>query len=62
MAIKRTSVTKANPKPVANARLRKPDGSTYVELPNVPFDASKEGETRTINAETGYASIVRKIN
>jgi hypothetical protein len=60
--VKRLNITKVNNKPVANARLRKPDGSTYIELPSVPFDASKEGETRTVNTSTGYVSIVRKIN
>ena len=32
--------------PVGGAKLKRPDGSTYIELPKTPFDANKEGETR----------------
>ena len=40
--------------PVGGAKLKKPDGSTYIELPETPFDANKEGETRKIDETTGY--------
>mgnify|MGYP005684968373 FL=1 len=40
--------------PVGGAKLKRPDGSTYMELPETPFDATKEGETRKIDETTGY--------
>ena len=40
--------------PVVGAKLKRPDGSTYIELPETPFDATKEGETRKIDEKTGY--------
>ena len=40
--------------PVGGAKLKRPDGSTYIELPKTPFDANKEGETRKIDETTGY--------
>ena len=40
--------------PVGGAKLKRPDGSTYIELPETPFDATKEGETRKIDEKTGY--------
>ena len=40
--------------PVGGAKLKRPDGSTYIELPETPFDATKEGETRTIDEKPGY--------
>ena len=39
---------------VGGAKLKRPDGSTYIELPETPFDATKEGETRKIDEKTGY--------
>jgi|TARA_A200000113_G_scaffold168883_1_gene153738 hypothetical protein len=40
--------------PVGGARLRKPNGEIITELPDTPFDPNAEGETRTINPETGF--------
>ena len=40
--------------PVGGAKLKRPDGSTYIELPETPFDATKEGEPRKIDEKTGY--------
>ena len=40
--------------PVGGAKLKRPAGSTYMELPKTPFDANKEGETRKIDETTGY--------
>ena len=40
--------------PVGGAKLKRPDGSTYIELPETPVDATKEGETRKIDEKTGY--------
>ena len=45
-------ITKSSP--VGGAKLKKPDGSIYIELPETPFDATKEGETRKIDEKTGY--------
>ena len=42
--------------------LKKPDGSIYMQLSSTPFDATKDGETRTAITSNGYASIMRKIN
>ena len=36
-------ITKSSP--VGGAKLKKPDGSIYLELPETPYDATKEGET-----------------
>ena len=47
-----TRITKSSP--VGGAKLQRPDGSTYIELPKTPFDANKEGETRKIDETTGY--------
>ena len=40
--------------PVGGAKLRKPNGEIIAELPKTPFDPNKEGETRKIDAKTGY--------
>ena len=40
--------------PVGGAKLKRPDGSPYIELPETPYDANKEGETRRIDETTGY--------
>ena len=45
-------ITKSSP--VGGAKLKKPDGSIYLELPETPYDATKEGETRKIDEKTGY--------
>jgi hypothetical protein len=47
------------PEPVAGATLKRPDGSIFMELPEVPFNASEEAtkpveEQRVIDPETGY--------
>ena len=39
-----TRITKQSP--TGGAKLKRPDGSTYLELPKTPYDANKEGETR----------------
>jgi hypothetical protein len=45
---------KVNEKPVANATLRKPDGSTYLQLPANPLDPDNLAPTQKIDPETGY--------
>ena len=35
-----TRITKQSP--TGGAKLKRPDGSTYIELPKTPFDANKE--------------------
>ena len=40
--------------PVGGAKLKRPDGSTFMELPKTPFDATNECETRKIDEKTGY--------
>jgi hypothetical protein len=64
MAVERklAPTNKANAKPQGNALLKKPDGSIYMQLSSTPFDATKDGETRTAITSNGYASIMRKIN
>ena len=47
-----TRITKQSP--TGGAKLKRPDGSTYIELPETPYDANKEGETRKIYEKTGY--------
>ncbi len=47
-----TRITKT--KPTGGAKLRRPNGDTYLELPDTPYDPSDEDETRTIDTKTGY--------
>ena len=47
-------ITKVNDKPVGGAILKKPDGSTYLQLPENTLDPSNLALTQKIDPETGY--------
>ena len=46
-------ITKVNDKPVGGAILKKPDGSTYLQLPENTLDPSNLAPTQKIDPETG---------
>ena len=66
MAVERLSQTKTkvNSTPQTGARLRKPDGTVVTQLPSDSvYDASAEGETRSIDNTTGYfGKTIQQIN
>ena len=58
MAVKQ--LTRTTGTPVGGARLRKPNGDIYLQLPETTYNPEVEGETRKINSNTGY--WVKKVN
>lgn len=56
------------PEPVAGAKLKRPDGSVFMELPEVPFDPVAEEqkpveEQRVIDPDTGYfGKTIEQLN
>ena len=41
-------------KPTGGAKLKRPNGDTYLELPDTPYDRSDEDATSTRDTKTGY--------